>query len=195
MTLKPRDRRALAMLGVSGILSLIYWGMTRSDSSTQVVQATESVSMVERRLAHLRQIVATGPAKEAALKQVSAELARREKSLIVADTAAQAQAQVIQILRRLASAETLEFRAQELGQVKPLGGHYGEAIVSVVFESRIDQLVNLLSAITAQPELIATEQLRIGIADPKQKTLNVQLTVSGVVPRKLVPEKKGEPSF
>ncbi len=191
MTLQPRDRRALALLGVSGVLWLIFWAMTRDTSAPQVVEATESVAMVERRLAHLRQTVATGPAREAALKQVSAELAAREKGLIVADTAAQAQAQVIQVLRGLAQRENIQFRAQQIGPVKPLGDRYGEATVSVAFDCRIDQLVNLLAGITAQPELIATQEFRIGAADPKQKTLNVQLTVTGVVPRKLVPEKKG----
>jgi hypothetical protein len=28
-------------------------------------------------------------------------------------------------------------------------------------------------------------------ADPKQKTINVRMVLSGVVPRKMVPEKKG----
>jgi hypothetical protein len=78
-----------------------------------------------------------------------------------------------------------------MGPVRPLGNDYGEAVVSVTFTARIDQLLNLLADITAQPELVSTQELRVGAPGNKQKTMNVRLTFSGVVPRKLVPEKKG----
>ena len=56
-------------------------------------------------------------------------------------------------------------------------------------ECRIDQLVNLLAALQAQPELVATSDLRVLSSNAKEKTVAVRLTVSGVVPRRLVPEK------
>jgi hypothetical protein len=42
-----------------------------------------------------------------------------------------------------------------------------------------------------RPELIATSDIRVALANPKEKTVVVRLGLSGVVPRKLVPEKKG----
>ena len=42
---------------------------------------------------------------------------------------------------------------------------------------------------------LATSEMRISSAKPKEKTLNVRLTLSGVVPRKLVPEQKGVSLF
>ena len=190
--MNPRDRRALAILGAALLLGLVYL-LWPSGSSTAVVASTDSVDLAEKRLAKLRETAATVPAKEDALKKVSAELATREKGLIVADTAAQAQAQLIQLIRRLGSAEAppVEIRSTELGPITPFGTAYGEADVSVQVECRIDQLVNLLAALAAQPELVSTSDLRINATNAKEKTVNVRLTVAGIVSKKLVPVKKG----
>jgi hypothetical protein len=63
------------------------------------------------------------------------------------------------------------------------------------FTCGIDQLVNFLAAIANQPEILATESIYIGAHGDKNKTVLVRLTLTGVVPRKLVPEKKGLASF
>jgi hypothetical protein len=78
-----------------------------------------------------------------------------------------------------------------MGQTRKLGDHYGEVLISVSFDARIEQLVNLLAELTEQPELISTNELRITGAAEKDKSMPVRLTVSGVVSRALVPEKKG----
>jgi hypothetical protein len=64
-------------------------------------------------------------------------------------------------------------------------------LVSIGTNCRIEQLVNLLADISAQPEMIATEDLRITVADAGQKIIGVRLTVSGAMSRALVPERKG----
>jgi hypothetical protein len=63
--------------------------------------------------------------------------------------------------------------------------------VTVQIECGIDQLVNILVGLAARPELIASNELRITSSNAKDKTIGVRLMVSGVVPRKLVPGKKG----
>lgn len=192
MTLQLRDRRALAFLALSAILSgMVYFWPARS---APVVAATDSTALAEKRLAKLRAAAATVPGKQEILKSVSADLAKRETGLIRADTAAQAQAQLIEIVRRLCAAEMppIEIRATELGGIAPLGDSYGSANVAVQIECRIEQLVNLLAAIGDQPELISTTGVRITSSNnPKQKIVGVRLAISGVVPKKLVPEKKG----
>ena len=147
----------------------------------------------EKRLIRLREVAATVPAKEAILKKMQADLNEREKGLIRADTAAQAQAQIVQILRKLASAEAppIDIRGMELGGIAPLGDSYGAASVTVQMECRVDQLVNFLASIGSQTELLSTSEIRINSTSPKEKTIIARLTVTGVVPRKLVPEKKG----
>ena len=195
MTLQTRDRRALMILGVALAAGAAYQFWPASTGSALTVSAdTGTVETAELRLARLRQLAATVPGKEEVLKKVSADLALREAGLLRADTGAQAQAQVIQIVRRLASEEAppIEIRSTELAVLAPLGDAYGTANVSVQIECRIFQLVNFLAAIAAQPELIATQDLQIAAANPKEKTVRVRLTVSGVVPRQLLPDKGGK---
>jgi hypothetical protein len=191
MTLTPFLRRSLAFGGVSLILGLViqYW----PDSSTPAAPAAaaDSVPLAEKRLANLRDIAATLPAKEDILAKANAALALRERGLLIADTAPQAQAQLIQIFREVGRAENppVEIRSTEGFALRPLGDAYGEASVSVGLECRIDQLMNMLAAIAARPELVATSEMRISSANQKEKTIGVHITISGVVPRKLVPER------
>jgi hypothetical protein len=199
MMLQDRDKRALVVLGVVLVLVLIYWIATSSSSSSsaKVVAPVESIARDEKRIATLRTSMATLDGKEAVLKQVSAELTEREKGLIPGDTAEQAQAQLLQIMRRLAKAQSppLDIRQTELGQPRSFGDAYARVTVSATIDCRIDELLNLLAALTAQSELIATDEIRCGAANPKSKAMPVRLTVSGLVPRRLVPEKKGLPAL
>jgi hypothetical protein len=197
MTLQPRERRLVMVLPVALVVFgvIYFWG---SDAAPRVVAPTvSSAATAEKRLAHLREVAATVPGKEVILKKVSAELADREKSLIRADTAAQAQAQIVQTLRRLASQEAppLDIRSTDLGGITALGDSYGAANVSIQMDCRVDQLVNFVAAIGSLNELISTSEIRINSTNPKEKTVSVRLTVAGVVPRKLVPERKGGAAF
>ena len=196
MTISDRERRSLALLGVSVLLTLIYYVMSPSDSP-KVVAPVNPGETAEKRLDRLRQSASLLPSREEALKAVTAENQLREKGLLVADTAAQAQAQLLQILRRVARQETppIDLRGVEIGPVRPLGDAYGEALVSVTIECKIEQLVNLMAQLTSQPEILATTDLRVNTTNAEEKTLGVRLTVSGVIPKKLVPEKKGMTSF
>ena len=191
MTMTPRDRRALAYLGVSALLSLVYYMWPDSSAPKVVAASGDPIAATEKRLAKLRETVATVPAKEAVVKNLSAVLAEREKGLIQADTAAQAQAQLIQTLRRLAASEAppIELKTTELNGITPFGDAYGVVNVAVSIDCRIDQLVNLLAAIASQPELISTNELRITSSNVRDKIIGARLAISGIVPRKLVPEK------
>jgi hypothetical protein len=189
--MSPKYRRMLAFWAVSMVLGLVirFW----PDSSTAAVPASaaESLPVAERRLTNLRELAATIPARQEILKKAAGDLAAREKGLLVADTAAQAQAQLIQIFREIGRAENppVEIRSTEGFSLRPLGDAYGEASVSFGAECRIDQLVNILAAIAARPELVGTSDIRIASTNQKEKLIGVHLTISGVVPRKLVPEK------
>ena len=64
-------------------------------------------------------------------------------------------------------------------------------LVTVSFDAQIEQLVQFLADLTTQKQLIATNEIRIGQAHPKQKSVPVRLTVSGIVKKSLLPAKKG----
>src|SRR5271154_2831626 len=133
MTLGPGFRRTLAWTLVSGGVSLIWTYWQPSSPPSGPVPATTPSARAEKQLAKLRQAAATVPQKQEILKQVSGDLALREKGLIVADTAQQAQSQIIQILRKLGHDENpkVEMRSQEFGAVRPLNDIYGEVLVTV----------------------------------------------------------------
>jgi len=195
MNFSPRFRRFVWWSLVSLALSAIYtyWQQSSEPAAVVVAASVDSVSMAEKQLAKLREAAATVPQKQEILKQVSGDLAMREKGIIVADTAQQAQSQIIQVLRKLGHDENprVEMRSQEFGAVRALNDAYGEVLVTVQIDCAIEQLVNILVGLAARPELIASNELRVTSANAKDKTIGVRLTVSGVVARKLVPGKKG----
>jgi len=191
MTLTSRDRRALILLGAGALAIVVVRFAFYGDSAAAVVESSDSIPLAEQRLARLRQAEVSGPAKQALLNRLSAELALREKGVIQAPTAQQAQAQLLETIRRVGKGEGLDVRGGEFPELRPLGDDYGEAAVSVNFECRIEQLVNFLAALTREPELVATDDVRVSAANMKDKTVMVRLTLAGVVPKSLVPVKKG----
>lgn len=195
MNLSAR-RRALTFLGVGVVLTLLYYFFQSTPDSAPApvaAAAADSVPQAEKKLARLRDDAATVPQKDAILKKLSADLALREKGLITAGTAQQAQAQLIQIMRRLCHDEAppIELRTTELGPMSSLGDAFGQVELTVQFECRIEQLVNLLADLAAAPELVTPTALRVTSAGAKEKTVGVRLTVSGMVPGSLIPAKKG----
>jgi hypothetical protein len=186
--LNARDRRALLLLGAAVIVTaFVYFWPT---GTGEVVRPAESsVAGAERRLERLRELAATVPGKQKMVDGVMEQVKAREKGLVEADTAAQAQAQLTQVIRKVMRAQTppMDTGQVELFPIRALGKDYGEAVVTVGTNCRIEQLVNLLADLSKQPEAIATRELRITAADPRQKSISVRLTVSGVLPKRLVP--------
>ena len=194
MKLQQRDRRAVAVLGVAVVLLLLYLAFSGRSGPPTVVGATDSIPSAERRLGRARKLAAGVAGRELVLKQVSAELAEREKGVIEAATAPQAQAQLLDVVKRLAKAQNppLEFGTVELGQqIARLGEDYGEVQVTVPFTCHIEDLVNFMAELSRQPEALATNDVRVTFQDAKQKTIAVRLTIASVVPKRLVPQKKG----
>ena len=199
MTIQDRDKRALIILGGILALTAIYWFVTATPSSSAqaAVVPVDSLERAQKRLAYLRTAATALNGKEQLLKQVSAELSEREKGLLPGDSAAQAQAQLLQILQNVAKAQMppIQIRQVELGQPRSFGDAYGVVTVSVTVDSRIEELVNFLASLSAAPEQVATEEIRFGTSHPKEKNMPIRLTVSGIVPRKLIPQKKGPATF
>ena len=191
MNLQPRERRALIGLAVIAIPVLVWTFATEDGQTVPVVGAISDIPTAEKRLDRLRLLAATVPGKEQVLQKVRGELQERERGLIQADTPAQAQAQLLQVLRKTARTGNIDLRNTEMGAVKPFGDSYGEVAVSANFECGIEQLLQFLADLTAQKEAIGTQELRIGAANPKQKTIPVRITISGLVRRELLPQQKG----
>ncbi len=193
MALQEREKKLIPIGAAALIITLFVVFWPSGDDAPKVVSMSESPQVAEKRLAKTMQLVALAPAKEEEFKRASAELAKRERGMIQADTAAQAQAQLFQILRRIGRGQPapIDVRAVEIGQAKTFGNDYGEVTAAVVFDCRVEQLVNMLADLAAQPELLATSDIRVSAGANKEKVMQVRLSVSGIVPKKLIPEKRG----
>jgi hypothetical protein len=198
MTTGTLDRRTILILvaGISAVLVLRFVVMSDKPPATPAsVAVYDSAPLAEQRLARLRETAATVPGKEQVAKQSTAQLATREKGMILADTAAQAQAQLLEIIRRIGKDDGIDVRGAEEMKVRPLADDYGEVVVAVSFTCRIEQFINFMTDLANRPELLATSNIRVSSSNPKEKTVSVRLGLSGVVSRKLVPVKKGPASL
>ena len=186
--MSSRNVRALAILAVGLLFILIY----RAFESTPptVVSTADSQDVLEARLARLRQTAATVPARAAVLRSVDAQLQTRETGILHLDTAAQAQAHLLEVIRRLATSEKIQALGGDLSAPVQFGANYGQVAVTVNFETTIESFVNFLADLSKEPELIAPAEMHISASNQKNKTINVRITIAGIVARKLVPEHK-----
>jgi hypothetical protein len=194
MTIGNLDRRSRAWL-VTGLALLIPSAAWRfglfggADAGT--APAAEAIPIAEKRLESTRTKAASVTAKETRLRQAQAELASREKGILKADTKAQAQAQLLVLVQGVAKANGIEVRGVERMSEAVISGDYGEVTVEVAFVCGIDQLVNLMAALADQPQVLATNELRVNGGSDRKKNIQVHLSVGALVARKLLPEKKG----
>ena len=188
------DRKSVLTLvgGVALILAIRYG--VYGDREAPSVTSSETIPQAEQRLKNLRQAAATVEGKEERLKKAAAELADREKGILQAPTEAQAQAQLLETLNNLARSNGIATQGGDFRD-KPLSRDYGEVSVTVRFACDIVQLVNLMAALADHQQILATDELRITGGNDKKKNVQVLLTVSTVVARKLLPEKKGGTLF
>jgi Tfp pilus assembly protein FimV len=191
VTVGTLDRRTVAILA-GGILTVLIlkFGVYR-DTAVPVVAPAESIPAAEHRLERMRELAATVPGRQAVWQQAQEELKKREAGILKADTAAQAGAELLDVIRKAAMANGIDARgAEDVNRVKPLANDYGEVSVTVTFTCAIEQLVNFLAALTNEPEILATNEIDISGGNDKNKNVQVRLSLSGVVLKKLVPEKK-----
>lgn len=191
MTLQERDKRALKIMGplLVGGLTWMFWP-TGDPTKPSAQAAAASPAILEQQLERLRSKEAQIPAKQGLMKDLQSQVNAREKGLIVADTLPQAQAKLADSVRQVARQEGFDFRNLSMAQTAIYGGEYGQIAVQVSAECRIEQVVNFLADLTKRPELLATEDMRITSGNPQSKVLQFAVTVSGLVPKRLIPEKK-----
>ena len=186
------DKRLLIVLAVMAVAVLLRYTLSGDSGPSAVAAPVDDIPTAERRLQKVREQAATAGAKEALLKQVTTELQAREKGLIQAETAPQAQAVLLDTIRRLAQLNGFDARgADQFTEAKALGDAYAVVSVTVQFTCAIEQLVNFLAMLDSQPEILSTNEIHVVGTRDKKKQIQVRLGLSGVGPRKLLPPKKG----
>jgi len=186
-------KRQIYLYGTLGVMLASVLIRYLAFSGETVVASHDTIPVATQRLDLLRRKAALVPGKQAVLKQVMSELQQRERGIVQADTAEQARAQLMDLLRATARANGFDTRGSaELPEPKPLGKDYGQVSVRENFTCGIDQLVNFLAAIANEPQVLATDTISVSPVRNRTKDIDVRLTFSGVIARKLVPLKKGD---
>jgi hypothetical protein len=189
------DKRLLIVVAVLAVAVALRYTVLSGDRPSAVGAPVDDIPSAERRLLKVREQAATVGAKEALLKQATEELKAREKGLIQTETAAQAQAVLLDKIRQVAQQNGFDARgADQFTEAKPLGDAYAVVSVTVTFTCAIEQLVNFLAMLDSQPEILATNEIHVVGTRDKKKQIQVRLGLSGVGPRKLLPPKKGPAS-
>lgn len=191
MKITARERRLLLILGISLAVWLVVFNWTGDDAPVGPVETVDagSVAAAQLRLDKTRALAARLPAASEDLKRAEATLATAEKRLLVADTGAQASAQLLTIFRRIARSQgdSIIMRSADLGNFS-LAGEYAELAMNISLECQIESLINLLADLTTQPEFISWRDLKIGSTDAKTKRLNVVFTLLARCPKRLAPK-------
>ena len=117
MTISPRERK-LVLLVVPAVLIAIVLRVVLPDETAAPASSNDngsSIALLQQRAARMRQIIATTPARAAAAKQAQADLTDRERSVVQADTAPQAQAVLLEVARRVGKSEEIDVRGGDFG--------------------------------------------------------------------------------
>lgn len=196
MTDQQRNKRALIALGVTVAVGALYLVLTVDWGSHTAASPRQTIPQAEHSLERLRRAAASLPVKEQNWKLVSAKLAGSEKLLIAATDKDLAQEKLLQSVRNLAKSQQppLTIRNQELLPAKRRGD-YGEVAIAFHLECRIEQLVNFVSDLSSQPEALATEQIQIHGSTADTKIMQIRLVIAGLVPARLIPQKKEVAEF
>ena len=196
MSMSPRER-PLVMLVVPAVLLAVILRFVLPDGTAVPASGSSEagdISMARQRATRMRQLISTTPARTSSFKQVTADLADRERGILQADTAPQAQALLLEIARRVGKSNEIDVRGGDFGSPKTMG-EYGLVYATITFECHVEQLVNFLADLSRQPELIVPSEERISSTNPKLKMMSVRMILAGVTPKKLIPEKKGLGAF
>jgi hypothetical protein len=197
VTVGSLDKRTgFGLLAGVAVILILRFVMMGGDSTGTLVSPADSIEQAKKRLQRVRQVAATVPGKESVVKQQSESLQVLEKGIFNTKTESEAHAQLLEMVNNVAKANGVQTRGQDDYRSKPISGDYGELTVTVSFASDIVQLVNFLAGLASQDQILATSQIHVTGGTDKKKMLQVRLSVSGLVPRKLLaPEKKGLAGF
>ena len=180
--LSDRERKLLfALVPALLITAFVYFWTEPSAGAPPVVDTAAAIEVAKLRLDRARATAALLPARQDTQKSLQSSLASIEKRFVMADTSAQAQAQLNQIFRRVARAQgpAVEIRGMDIGSIQPVDA-YAEILININIDCQVEGLVNLLTDIAAQPEALGWRDLRVSATDSKQKRLNVSLTLIGL---------------
>lgn len=177
-----RDKRALTIAGIAAaILLLLEYGAFPVWDAWQAERT--GLPVREQTLRKFREAVESRPLREAENATLEARLREAEAGLLTGDTPAIAGAELREWIQQLAADNSMEIVSSQFLPARPLGNDYQQVPLGVQMKGRLDSLLNFLKACGSGSKTLSVARLQIQRLGDPQKSVQVNLTVAGILPR------------
>ena len=180
--MRARDKRALLLAGMAAaVFAGLQFGALPLWDNLQAERA--GLAVREQTFQKFREAVASQAEREAEKALLEGRLREAEAGLLPGETAAIAAAELRTRVQQLAAEHGVEVVSSQFLAARPLGEDYLQVPLGVRLKGRIDGVTNFLRACGTGTTALSVLQLGIqGTADA-EKSLNINLTVAGILPR------------
>jgi Tfp pilus assembly protein PilO len=177
-----RDKRALTIAGIAAaIFLLLAYGAFPVWDAWQAERG--GLPVREQTLRKFREAVESRPLREAENATLEARLREAEAGLLTGDTPAIAGAELREWIQQLAADSSMEIVSSQFLPARPLGNDYWQVPLGVQLKGRFDSLLNFLKACGSGAKTLSVARLQIQRVGDAQKSVQVNLTVAGILPR------------
>jgi len=181
--MSQRDKRALLIAGIAAAVFVAaqYLVLPLWD---RMEEGREGLEVREQTFLKFREAVASKSAQEAEKELLEARLQDTEAEfLLSAESSAIASAELRTRVQRMAAENGMEAASIQFQAERPLGEDYVQVPLGIQLKGRIDNLVGFLKACGTGPTTLRVLGLSIQSLGDKEKTLNVNMTVAGILAR------------
>jgi hypothetical protein len=188
--LSRRDQIALG-IGAGGVVLFLLLNFGALPLFEQLGAGTQSVQQKEVELRRDRRLLAEEGIEKTSLATSREHLKALEAGLLEGSTPSLANAEWQRLVGQLAESKGIELGSSELLRTQELGRGYALVTGRVQFRCRLDQLVDLMVAMTGFPKLLSVTGLSVVASqgDP-QGRLIVRMTI-GAAARAMAQAKEG----
>ena len=180
MAIRERDQQALKWAGVAVVLFLLFrFGVFPVWDRWQEGRA--NLPLREKTLLKYRNAVATAALRGSEAARWETALREAEAGLLTGGTTAVASAELQQWIKDAAARQAIEIRSSEFLPAKPFGEDYFEVPLRVQFQCRLDSLGDFLRELQSGSKAVVVTRWGIVATGNPEKSLNVNLTISGIV--------------
>ena len=144
-------------------------------------QERADLPLRETTLLKYRQAVETASSQSEAAQTLETRLREAEAGLLENTNPSLAAAELQGLVKQITTSQAIEVRSSDFLPVKALNESYAQVPLGLQFQCRLDQLVNFLAELQASPKFLTVPRLLIQTMGGKEKVVNVNLTVVGLM--------------
>jgi hypothetical protein len=179
--MRTRDKKALSIAALAAAVFIVLeFGVLPLWDRVQAER--EGLPVKEQTLLKYREAVEAREEREQETAALEARLQQAEAGLIAGETPAIASAGLRQQVQQMAAEHGMEVVGIQFLPSRLLGEDYVQAPLGVQLAGKIDGLAGFLQACETGPTTLNVTGLNVQATSNDQKTLNVNLTLAGILP-------------